>query len=266
MEKIHAWIYNPDHALMKGMSKKVALFELHCEDPKKCGLHANHNNCLLQGAFNGCKFGRKVKKEGPTKRARKYYDWIAKAREDNKGYFDSISTGSEYRGISKIHDHWYLPYSYMSDSCKDNGFPIHSQWVHEDDMTAELLERICEAKPRYIFEYKTIAKYQDETVPRFLHDLKTHHPELLALLPKNQRDRVENISFIGREADITTCAAGNYRMGTDIWEWDGSRLVGGKMLFQPAKGKIRIEIEPDKGQSVKITSNDQVTPETVFLD
>ena len=81
-----------------------------------------------------------------------------------------------------------------------------------------------------------------------------------------ERDRVEDINFIGREADITTCAAGNYRMGTDMWEWDGSRLIGDEMLLPPAEGKIRIEIEPEKGQPVTITSNDQVTSETVFLD
>lgn len=263
METIHAWIYNPDHALFKGQSKKAALFTLHCENPDKCDLRNKHNRCLNQDAFGGCKFGRKFKREGFTRRARNYHSWITEAKEDNADYFEKL-TSKTYSGIFKTGDHWHLPYSFM-DTIWGSNSPLQSKWVHIDDMTAELLERICTAQPRAMMG-DVINKYQNDVVPKFLHDIKTHYPKLFELLSESQKKRVETISFVGREADIKTCAAGSYKMGTEYWEWDGKKLIGGKMLFQPAKGNIRIEIEPDDGQSVKITSNDQVTPETVFLD
>lgn len=264
MQKIHAWIYNPDHAIFKGSSKKAALYELHCEKPEECELYTKCNSCLLQDGMGSCKFGKKHKSEGPTKRARSYYTWTSKARENNEEYFGKLSANS-YGGIFKAQNHYYLPYRYMVGA-ESERFPIGSAWIHENEMTSDLLEKICEARPRYLFDYRTIAEYQDKSIPRFLHDLKTSYPKLFQLLPEKHQKRVEDISFIGRKADINTCAPGTYKLGTNHWEWDGEKLIGNSMLFQPVKGKIRIEIEPDERQPAEITNDNQVTPETVFLD
>ncbi len=258
---IHAWIYNPDNALFKGQSKKAALYKIHCEKPDDCDLRTQRNSCLLQSGMGSCRFGRKTAKEGYTKRARSYYTWMSKVKSDNADYFDTLSS-SNYRGIFKAQDYWCLPYPYMS-GIWGNGYPLESEWVANGDMNAGLLEKVCNAKPSAMMG-GVINKYQDEVVPKFIHDLKTHYPDLFELLP-DERKSVD-ISFIGRKADISTCAKGKYKMGTNYWEWDGEKLIGSSMLFQPAKGEIRIEITPEKGQPVEITDNSQVSSETVFLD
>ena len=113
---------------------------------------------------------------------------------------------------------------------------------------------------------EVIKDYQEKEVPKFIADLHAHYPEVFALLPDDQKARLATINYVGRTADITTCAPGQYIFSKGAWTWDGECLTGGSMLFQPVKGEISITIKPKAGERVTITSNDQVTAGTRFLD
>ena len=266
MEKIGAWIRDPSNNIFKGQTKKAGLYELFCLKPDTCDLLKMENSCLHCGAVSPCKFGRKIGTEGPTRQARSYYTTVQKWRERNEGFLNKLASLKAYNRVFKTHGHFYLPYSWMSVGIfGGDKAPLQSKWVAEEDMTADLLHRLCTHIPYALFG-GPIADYQKKEVPKFIADLHLYYPEIFARLPDEQKSRLSSVSYVGRKADITTCAPGKYLFSKSTWTWDGEVLRGGSMLFQPVAGDLAITIKPKPGQPVEITSNEQVLPTTRFLD
>lgn len=266
MEKIGAWIRNPRNNFMKGQTKRAGLYELFCEKPQSCDLLRRENSCLHCGAMSPCRFGRKSAVEGPTQKARSFHSILDGWRKRNEGFIGRLKPLTAYNRIFKANGHFYLPYSFMTkDFLGPENAPLETKWVAEEDMTTALLRDLCTAAPRALFG-GVIRDYQEKEVPKFIADLHSFYPEIFALLPDDQKARLATISYVGRKADITTCAPGRYVFARSTWEWDGEILHGRNMLFQPVKGEIAITIKPKPGESVVITSNEQVTGETRFLD
>jgi hypothetical protein len=262
MRQIGAWIRDPRNNIFKGMSKRCALFKIFCENSGDCDLFKKESTCLLCSATSGCKFGRKCGTEGPTQNASKFFTIIQQWRKENEQYFSALKDLKAYNRIFHTNGFYYLPYSFMS-GC--GGSPLDSAWRSAEGMTADTLRRICEAQPCSLMG-GVIRDYQNEEVPKFISDLQRHYPHLFAILPDEQKDRVQNISFVGRKADLTTCRPGEYIFSDKRWKWDGEFLTGSNMLFQPVKGECEIRIRPEKGAEVKITDNSQVADGTRFLD
>lgn len=270
MKKIGAWIRDPKNNFIKGMSKRADLFELFCDKPETCDLLAIENSCLHCGGIGGCRFGRKVHTEGPTRQAQSFRKTINAWEDRNEGFLGKLASLRAYNRIFRTHGHYCLPYSYMAKDSGmfggDNSYPLESKWVPEAEMTTELLGKICVARPRALFG-DVIDGYQKKEVPKFIADLKAFYPAIFDLLPDEQKARLATISFVGRSADLTTCAPGTFIFGSgNKWQWDGEFLIGRNMLFQPVDGDIEIKIKPKVGQSVTIADNAQVTDSTRFLD
>ncbi len=265
MEKIGAWIYDPDNALFRGSSKHAALYEVFCDDPKLCDLHTSCGSCLLSAGMGECKFGRKKATVGKTKRARSYHTWMAKRRSENKEYIGRLTSLTARNRIFKAHDHWYLPYAHMTSWGLGDNNPLKSKWVPVEALDAALLDDICMALPRSMMG-NVIPSYQSKEIPKFLTDLKMFYPELFTLLTDTQKARVTNMDYVGRQADLITCAPGDYEFLSSTWTWDGELLHGHGMHFKPCKGELTLTIKPEPGQKVKITKNAQVLPTTQFLD
>lgn len=268
MHKIGAWIRDPANNLFKGMSKRAGLYELFCEKPETCDLLAIENSCLHCGALSPCRFGRKVGREGPTRQARSFHKTMKAWREQNEGFLDKLASLRAYNRIFRTHGHYYLPYSHMakdSGLSSGEGYPLESKWVPEGELTTELLGKICTALPRAMFG-GVIADYQKKQVPKFIADLRAFYPEVFDLLPDEHKKRLADVSYVGRKADITTCAPGEYIFSKSRWMWDGAVLIGRSMLFQPVAGDIEIRIKPTQGQPVEITHDWQVTAGTRLLD
>lgn len=264
MEKIGAWIRDPRNNIFKGMSKRAALYQLFCESPSDCDLLQKENSCLHCGAMTYCKFGRKSGTEGPTRQARSFSSTLSKWRQDNEHVIDKLESLRAYNRIFRVKNEYYLPYSFMTKSAFLRDYPLESVWVKDDDLTTELLNKICTARPYGMGG--VIADYQAKEVPKFIADLSQHYPEIFDRLPDEQKARLATVSYVGRKAALITCAPGKYKIGTSKWDWDGSVLRGNSMLFQPVPGSIEIIIRPEPNASVEISDNTQVLPGTRFLD
>jgi hypothetical protein len=259
---ISAWVYNPENNLFGDKGGKAAIYRISCQNPDGCDVFTKQGSCLLTGIL-ACKFGRKSRIDGPTRRARNFRSWMEDQRRENAEYIGRLTSLKAWNRIALINGYYYLPYSHMDSGWfRTDQSPLKSQWVLKEDLGAELLERLCAHVPYGLAG--AIASYQRDIVPKFIADLRMFYPELYDLLPEGQKARL--ISFVGRQADLTTCLPGKYTIGTNAWDWDGKVLSGGSMLFQPAPGVCLITITPDKGSPVKITSDSQIGPETVFLD
>lgn len=264
MTTISAWVYDPTKSLFGDKNGHAARYKIECKNPQGCDLYTKNNTCILTSGMSSCKFGRKTCVQGPTKKARSFYSWINDQTKENAEWIGKLSQNKAWKRIVKINDHYHLPYSFMTKGLGE-GNPLESAWVHEDAITSELLDRICKAQPRAMFSY-VIPDYQKREVPKFLTDLRMFYPKLFDLLSEEQKIRARSLSNVGRDADLVTCLPGTYAFANDKWEWDGKKLTGGSMLFQPIKGDITITIVPQSGQPVKITDDAQVGPETMFLD
>lgn len=261
--KIHAWIRNPKNNLFKGMSKKCALFVLHCSNQNDCDLYKNEKSCLNCGGGVSCKFGKKTSQEGPTKESSRFYKTMDDWREENKEYLGSLTKLRAYNRIFYACGHYYFPYSFMVKNVFGRGYPLEDTWVKSTDVTTELLEKICVATPHAEMGGE-IKEYQEKQVPKFISDLKMFYPELFELLPQQHKDRIKEVSYVGRTADITTCPPCHFVISSTKYEWDGKYLKGESTPLQPVNGKVTIE--PNPREPVKITSDSQVSDDTRFLD
>jgi hypothetical protein len=269
MNQIGAWIRNPQNNLFKGMSKRCALFKIFCQNSDDCDLFKKESTCLLCSATSGCRFGRKCATEGPTNNASKFFTVMQKWREENKQYLDILKKLTAYNRIFYTNGLYYLPYGFISGcdgSPFDGSLLSNGAWCPAEELTTSKLKRICEARPCALMG-GVINDYQNKEVPKFISDLQHHYPHLFDMLPDDQKARVQNMSFVGRKADLSTCPPGEYIFGSGTkWKWDGEFLIGSSMLFQPVKGECEIRIRPEKGAEVKITDNKQVSAETRFMD
>lgn len=268
MEKITAWIFDPTKSIFKqSKNEKAALFEIFCKDKEKCDIYKQCNSCILTGGLGSCVYGRKTMTNGFSKRSIKFNSWIREKTEANKDYTGKLSSLTAFQRVFKIGEYLYLPYSFMTGTWNLDTYPLKSSWVKLEEVTPELLERICNARPQALMGGE-IRDYQEKSVPKFLFDLKTFYPDIFDLVPDHHKLRIENINFIGRKADITTCNPGKYKFGNYMWNWDGEILSsnGESLLWPPAKGETNITIKPQLNSPVVITDNSQVGENTKFLD
>lgn len=264
-EIIKAWVYDPRKALFGRKSDKAACLTVTCENHEGCDLYKKMGTCALLGSSYSCKSGKKTRETGPTQRARGFHDWIAKKSDWCADVSHELKPFKAHERIFYTNGWYCLPYPAMSDSFLVVSNAIRDSWVREEDMTAELLEKLCTTTPRNVFGDR-IRVYQSEVIPKFIMDLKTHYPHLYALLPEGQQARAENFDYSGREALLSTVAPGPVTIAREIWQWDGKELSRENDTFIPVKGKIKSVVVPNANVTVKITDNAQVTADTEFVD
>ena len=196
---------------------------------------------------------------GMTRRARSYYTWISDERKRLAEFPKAKRAPSR---VFKIGEFWNLPYAHMAESWAGGNYPIKSEWVHQDDMTPEMMASIVNGKPTAMMG-GVITSYQQESVPRFLEDVRRNYPELWKIVPEDAKARVQSTDYTGRKAVLETCAPGKF----GNWVWDGKTLSGGAVnsLMLPAEAE-HIVLTPKSGATIKITENSQVTDATVFVD
>ena len=145
---------NPANNLFEGQSKHCHFGESFCENPSECDLYTKYNSCILCGFTDRCKFGRKRVTEGTTRRARNFDAAIKKFEEDNAAYLKQLGELHACNRIFLTNGFYYLPYNFIK-GCEGAPFPgsliSKGEFVSDDDMTPELLEKICTALPRALF-------------------------------------------------------------------------------------------------------------------
>src|SRR5699024_6784404 len=124
-----------------------------------------------------------------------------------------------------------------------------------------------------------IKAYQEEQVPLLLGHLKEAMPGLYDDFVKEHPQYDKEIDYVGRKAllhSLEPCliTQEHSRFQNTIWKWDGEYLSyeSGhipRSLIIPhgMKGTVEsVRVKPEKGSTIKITSNDQVTESTKILD
>lgn len=274
---IHVHIFDPSERNFFYKPKANEKSELHiysCKDKDGCDAYKK-GQCINVGNVFGekCAVGSKKIIQGSTRRAKKFYDQIRGWKECYSDVYKKLNPAP--KKITKVSGGYMLPYVFMSMNesvpfaRKSSAFVSGKPFLADEDMTKENILNICSFRPQAIFGGE-ISKYQKESVPKFIYDLKQCYPKLYSMAfdgSEVAESKLKNINFVGRKAFLKTLKP---NIKIKEFTWDGEKLkVENKkfMSFEPIKWEsCYCEFKPNDDSVVKVESNEWVTDETVFAD
>lgn len=269
MTVIHAHVFDPTRPSLFVKRKASDHAEYHtvtCAASERCELFARKQCVARQFMGSGCPFGSAARETGPTQRARNFYTWISERQKTSNeiGYLDAPPDR-----LARVADFIWLPYSFMDVALA--GLKHPNRFVPIEAFTAELVARLCEARPRGSWYDVELHDYQRKSVPAFVAHLSESYPDLLreaAPLSDRIRAILPTLTKVGRKARLHTLrpGVGTFEGG---WRWDGSHMVTTSRRDFPPFTKFdaqELRIQPGKDAVVTITDDGQVSPETVFED
>lgn len=248
---------------------------IYCDHADECSAYKD-GKCFRVTTLFGlrCEFGRVGQVDGGTKQSKKFYQ-VSDAAKSNEQYHKLSYPHNVY--ITQIGNGAFLTLPYVCIElqgerlvCSDPGFGGNRLYVPLEVMTPENIKRVCEYRP-YALMGGEIADYQQKTVPMFLHQLSQLFPACFKAFTMAYPDfDIKPPNWIGRYAKLETCNRKvEYKdIHGNLFYFDGEDIVCDcyRSPFLPFDGsptKVRITINGD--MKVKITDNNQVTNETVFV-
>jgi len=269
--------------LFGGREQPLNVDIIFCDKHKECSYYKS-NRCLAVRSFGGgyCKHGSVNKVKGYTSRAIKYYEFKNKWQEHEK--YNKLDYPSTKLGL--IGNEVVFPYPHIQIKKNENGdlniegpafFSNSIAFVDYDKFTPELINKICKYRPWAMMGGEIIS-YQKETVPLFLAHLKEILPEKYTEFIGKYSEFETDINYVGRKALLTTVnpsyiydESKMYPNLNSKWYWDGEYLTykEGYVSSLRIVGEYEIQeikLKPSEKSKIKISSNEQVTKDTVFVD
>lgn len=228
-----------------------------------------------------CKYGHISISHGYTSRAKKYYEFSSRYRNDE--HYNKMDYPAKKLGL--IGDMVVFPYPFIRIRETENGefvlddpgFGSNMAFIPYSKFTPELIKRLCAFRP-CLMTGDVIMDYQNKVVPLFLAHLKEVLPERYAEVKATYPDLVHELNHIGRKAYLKTVAPSyvtytsrNYPQFDEKWYWDGEVLLyksGYVHGFNITKDYevVEIKIRPTDKSVITISDNEQVSEKTVFVD
>lgn len=278
---IHVGLYG-GKSIFGGKETPLEASKIYCNKYNDCS-YFKQGKCLMvrDMTSNYCMFGHVTTEKGYTSRAKKYHEFRS-MHTSNEAYNRLKSAG---RKLGVVNGHVYFPYPYVRlevlegsvNVCESRLFSNDNAFIPLSLFTTELIERIANYVP-YALMGGVIESYQKEIVPLFLSHLKEVMPEKYAEYIEKYPNRAEKINYVGRKAFLHTVAPSIVKYKSDRypgfneeWEWDGLYLnyIAGhvsKVNVTKDYDVVEMKLKPSSTSIIEISSNDQVTVNTVFLD
>ena len=267
-------LFEPHLSFFKSSKNDKAKFQkLLCNNYKNCNAF-KCGKCVVWSGFSGrkCPYGKKIYEYGFTQRARGYSKWISDRREQIK----DIEQLSNQSGMCVIGDYIYFPYPFWSLA---NSIPLLNEersrflsdaivFLSKDRFDIDFIEKLINARPHAMMGGE-ITDYQKKHVPLIVAHLRERMPDLFSNWVNKYSEtykRFEVIEYIGRVAKLNTLAK-NCKLD-DNSIWDGKKIIISEYnsSFLPFKGLAYMEIIPNDNEKFKITNNNQVDDNTIFVD
>ena len=280
MEVINVGLYG-GKSIFGGRETPLEASVVSCDKFENCSYYKNSQCLNVRAPFGSrCKYGGVSNVKGYTSRAMKYYSFKDKWKNHEK--YSLLSHPPEKLGL--IENEVVFPYTHISIKENNGNFELdvpyfssHLSFISYERFDVELINRICNFRPQAMMGGE-ITSYQNKIVPLFLTHLKEILPERYDELKQKYGGLVKEIDYVGRKALLKTIKSSfvqyrskRYPKFDEKWFWDGQMLVykeGYISSFSITNDYeiIEIKIKPSDKSIVKITSNDQVTENTVFID
>lgn len=254
-----------------------------CDKHNECSYFKN-GQCLLVRTFGGkgCKFGSVNNVRGYTSRAKKYHDF--KNKWQSHECYGKLSHPPQKIGI--IDNVVVFPYPFIRITKTESGkyaveesalFGNSNSYIELEKFNNDLIYRICSYRPQALMGGE-ISSYQKEEVPLFLSHLQEVLPDVYEKFIQAYPKYGRKIDYVGRKALLKTLKPSlieyrsrDYPRLNNDWYWDGE-FLNYKWGYVNSVSVIddyevaEFKLKPSDKTTVKITSNEQVTEETVFVD
>jgi len=284
---IHAEIWSPlDKSIFKWKASDPATCKVfYCSMADTCPL-LKKKQCINDTIIGPrCVYGYVSNDTGPTKRAKKCYAWVQEQRK-KYGHLIGKIISSPPNKMAHIGEWVYVPYSHLDMNANipikahSSLFISGSPFIKFTDFTIDTITKIVNFRP-YSLAGGEITDYQLKEVPKFLSHLSEVFPllykQLLEANPQYvEKYKLTSISYIGRKALLKTINPSVVEFGKHTFNWDGTQLKSIQFdtlwidivdeTQRRSIDKIDVTIVPSDKTIVKIVSNDQINPDTIFVD
>jgi len=252
-----------------------------CDRFNKCSFYQQGYCLNVRGLSGFCKYGRVSTHKGYTSRAKKYGQFKRKWQEHEE--YGKLQRPPSKLGL--IDNVVVFPYPYVRLKQTEEGvwkvsdpsFNNSIAFVEYDQFTVDLIYNICTFRPQAMMGGE-ISKYQKETIPLFLAHLEEVLPEKYQEFVGKHPEFAQKIDYVGRKAYLKTVLPSKvhykgewYSRFNEEWYWDGEYLIYqngyvGDFRVTNDYEVAEIKIKPSDQSVITITSNEQVTKETIFID
>ena len=248
---------------------------IYCDHAEECSAY-KEGRCFRVTTLFGlrCEFGRINHVDGCTKQSKMYHRLYREAKADE--HYHKLSYPSNTY-ITRIGNGVFLTPPYINIElqgerlmCHDPGFGGNRLFVPQEVLTPENIKRICDYRPHALMGGE-ITDYQAKTVPMFLHQLSQLCPELFEAFTTMYPDyNITPPNWTGRYAKLSTCnRKAEYKdLQGNLFHFDGDDIVCDCYCssFLPFNGSLtKLRMAVTDSMTVKITDNNQVTNETIFV-
>lgn len=270
MKKINVSMYG-GKSIFGGREQPYNVDVAYCDKCEQCDFYKN-GTCFNAGRWKGnCKFGEKQNIKGWTSRAVKGREFYHKWKNDE--CYGKLKEPNLTIGI--VDDIVILNVTNMK--LDENNIPVEDvgfgkgvlSYIPLKEFTPELIKKICDLRPRTIFDNVPIRAYYEEHIPKFLDNLKRNYPtifkDFISIYPEYDKE----INYVGREAYINSL-----RNGLEIcskhskWQIKDNYIICEEWHdlypFNAKYGEVKIKITDD--MYCEISNNDQVDENTKFYD
>lgn len=179
-----------------GRDKNKAVYT-YCKNAAQCPL-LKESKCIQTGFMQKCVYGSTSKKEGWTKRSRKFREFEINTKKHD--LFNRVKCSTKKK-IAYVGEYVWLPYSHMNHVDWKNhegecqlGWEGHSgvfsngaPFLKRSLFTVENISKIISFCPSAMIGGR-ITSYQAESVPEFLFDLSEYDKELFDKLAEFRPD------------------------------------------------------------------------------
>lgn len=243
----------------------------YCDKCDKCDFYKG-GTCFNAGRFkDDCKIGNKQRINGWTSKAIRGREFYRKWKDDE--CYGKLKEPKRTIGI--VDDLVILNINCMK--LNENNMPVENvgfgrgeiSYIKLEEFTPEIIKKICDLRPKTIFDYHDIKVYYEEYIPKFLDDLKRYYPKIFNSFIKEYPEYDKEINYVGRSAFINSLKDGiKIKEHNSEYKKNGDYLIGTfRSAFLPFNCKeAEIKIKITKEMQCEITDNKQVDENTKFAD
>lgn len=252
-----------------------------CDKHNSCSYFQNDTCLAVRSMSGGCKFGSVSDVKGFTSRAQKYHTF--KSKWTSHEQYSKLKSPSRKLGL--IDGVVVFPYPYINIKENEEGrievmrvsWSSSMSYIDYDKFTVDLIYKICTFKPQAMMGGEIVG-YQREIVPEFITHLKEVMPDRYEEFIGKYEGFSDKIDHVGRKAYLTTVKpsvvyykSSQYPKFNEEWVWDGEHLhydsgYVSSVNITSDYEVVEFKIKPSSKSIVKISDNNQVNDDTVFLD
>lgn len=269
-KKILVTYYDPNNTIFKSTNKDKASYTVYmCCNHEKCEAFKQGKCTLRNGLSTGyCPYGKMVRNQGPTKRAKSCLSFLIQAKEECKDTLTSHLDPCDK--LCKIGDYIYLNLSYLDNYVNpivEKLGIVKQQFLPKEKFSVETIKTLLDYRPLALFGGE-ITSYREKELPPFIYELQAQYPLIYQEVKKaggSLPDKKDLSFLLGKKAFVKTLSPGRVKIGIKYWEWDGKKLTGiGKDIIGSGLNEEKIVMYPNENTKCIVCEERTIGDNTRF--